>query len=218
MTKCPPRTFREIVLAFVLLALCPPVAALQPEGDPDHVVPGWYLGMPVISMSWEVLSMEDRLAARIPEGVATQNAYIIAPVSDTLGTSPEREIKLPDRTVVLPAHQAAATAMNAPGEPVLGVGWFVIAGENATEENLRTDPRPENGWASAPLAREIRMGTEWVPLNNHVIIEYGLDRGILDLEYFDSGAMFWATLDWENHSYQPEMTIICETNFEGELP
>ncbi len=137
------------------------------------------------------------------------DAYITAPVSATAATSPQRMIPLPTGPRMLPAHQSTLSRLNSPDEPWVSIAWFVIPGINAGDDNLRTDPRPENGWASQPLAREIRIGTEWLPLNSHVIIERGLERGILALEYFDGGSLIWATLDWNEYTQPPELALSC---------
>lgn len=186
-----------------------PAAAATTAGQPDHVVPAWYLGMPVVAMAHDTLGMEDRLAGNMPGDVPSMNVYVTAPVSPTAATSPQRRIELPGGPRTLPAHQITLPRLNTRDAPRLSIAWFVIPGPAATVDNLQTDPRPEGGWSSGPLARAIRIGGEWVPLNSHVVIDFGLQRRILALEYFDGGSVIWATPDWQSYQPLPEGAVTC---------
>lgn len=153
---------------------------------PEHAVPGWYLGMPVM------------LAVNRPEGdvdrrsLPSMPVYVTAPVTPTSGSSPERTVVRPDGEVFLPAHQDIMTTMADPESPILAIGYFVEIGPKGTPETVRTLDQPDDAWPSKPLASHIRMGTEWIGLNNHLVIEYGLRMGLLQAEFFDVGGLMWA--------------------------
>lgn len=177
----------------VLLGLFASAAATaqKPPAAPaaGHAVPGWYLGMPVLLR-----------ALPVPEGVDRKTlpnfrVYVHAPVSATAGAAPMKSVTRPDGSVVaLPPHQDTLAALNAPDAPRLGIGYFVLRGSKGTEETVRTQPQPAKSWPSSPLVSEIRIGPEWVKVNNHAVVEYGLAAELLKLEFFDVGGQMWGEL------------------------
>lgn len=173
---------RSLVAAVLL---CPNAAAQEPAAGAPHSVPGWYLGMPVLLTARSPSNNLDR--RQLP----SMRVYVTAPVSDTAGTAPMKTVPLPDGEVVLPPHQNTLTSMASEMDPLLAIGYFVEIGPKGTESNVRIQRQPENAWPSRPLASEIRIGTDWVRLNNHVVIEYGLKKGLLQLEFFDVGGLMW---------------------------
>jgi hypothetical protein len=174
------------VSAVLALCLLPVAGAAWAQGTPPpHAVPGWYLGMPVLLTARESPADVER------QTLPSMPVYITAPVSASAGTSPERLVALPRGEVVLPPHQDTLVTMASANEPLLAIGYFVEIGPAGDEHTVRTQPQPENAWPSAPLASAIRIGTEWVPLNNHIVIEYGVKTGLLQLEFFDVGGLMW---------------------------
>jgi len=173
------------------------VAAAQPAArGPDHVVPAWYLGIPVVIFAAEAsdgLSAPDPLAMKV---------YVTAPTDPAIGVSPQRVIARADGDRVLPSHQATLTRMPPASAPAPSGGWFVVPGPRAATDTVRSQADPKNSWPGAPLAAAIRIGPAWVPLNNHRVIEHGLARGLLALRPFAGGARMWATVDWEDYTAQ----------------
>jgi hypothetical protein len=163
------------------------VQAAEPQSpvSAPHTVPGWYLGMPVLLNARPPAHADRNKLPQFP-------VYITAPVSATAGAAPTRNVKRPDgRMVVLPPHQDTLAELNSAAAPKLGIGYFVEIGPKGNASNVRVQEQPQNSWPSAPLAHEILIGSEWVRLNSHVTIEYGLRTGVLQLEYFDVGGLMW---------------------------
>lgn len=169
----------------LLLCLVAGDLAAQPAQS-MHSVPGWYLGMPVLLTTRKPAEGVDR--TQLPN----MPVYITAPISASAGTSPRRTVSLPRGEVVLPPHQDTLVTMPPDDDPVLAVGYFVEVGPAGSEDTVQSQEQPENAWPSRPLASAIRIGTEWVKLNNHIVIEYGLKMGLLQLEFFDVGGLMSA--------------------------
>lgn len=47
-------------------------------------------------------------------------------------------------------------------------------------------PNPDKSLLDEPLAIAIRVGEEWLKLDNHVVVECGLSTGQLELKYFST--------------------------------
>lgn len=181
------RVHPVIALACFGVAAAASAARAADEAPPaGHAVPGWYLGMPVLLHG-----------APPPEGVDRKTlpqfrVYVHAPVSATAGAAPMKTVTRPDgQQVTLPPHQDTLEAMHSAAAPRLGVGYFVIGGPKATDANTRVQPQPEKSWPRSPLVAEIRIGPEWVKVNSHVVIEHGIQTGLLELQFFDVGGMMW---------------------------
>lgn len=175
-----------------------------------HTVPAWYLGMPVVmrgTSRYPPASLSEVQVAKLRE--PTMRVYIVAPASPGMGASPAQNVVVRGRRVVLPEHQAVLRQLSSPDEHRIAVGYFVSRGPRANPRTVRWQEQPDQAWPAAPLVSAIRIGTEWVPLTSHVAIEYGLARGLLALEYFDAGDEQWATLDWDEYLYRPELTASC---------
>ena len=158
-----------------------------PPAPASHVVPGWFLGMPVLLHDSPPLAGLDRATLeRVP-------VYVVAPVSASAGAAAMKQVPHPrtGEIVALPPHQDTLSALNSAGKPRLGVGYFVIRGPRGSDDTVRVQPQPEKSWPSASLASHILIGSEWVGLNNHLVVEYGLVTGLLALEFFDVGGMMW---------------------------
>lgn len=57
----------------------------------------------------------------------------------------------------------------------------------AGDDTAHAHEAPENSVAGAPLAYEIKVGDVWTKLNNHLVIRYGLETGLLELVHFEIG-------------------------------
>lgn len=168
-----------------------------PARPADHVVPAWYLGVPVVAFAYEA-----EPPGTAPDPTAMK-IYVTAPVDTAIGVSPERQVPHPQGVRVLPRHQATLTRMPASDAPRASSGWFVVPGPRASADTVRTQDDPPQSWPGAPLASAVRLGPAWVPLNNHVAIERGLELGLLALRPFSAGAAIWATADWEHYAPEP---------------
>ncbi|MCC7411461.1 MAG: hypothetical protein IT495_07510 [Gammaproteobacteria bacterium] len=158
-----------------------------PTAAGQHAVPGWYVGLPVILRgSLPPVGVDRRTLPRF-------RVYVHAPVSATAGAAPMKTVRHPvsGEMVALPPHQDTIEALNSATAPKLAIGYFVLRGPKAADDDVRVQAQPERSWPSSPLIAEIRIGSEWVKVNNHVVIEYGLKSGLLALEYFDIGGMMW---------------------------
>lgn len=171
-------------------AVSGPAAPSPQPGASDshnaHAVPGWYLGVPVLLRAQDPPPDIDR------KNLPAMRVYVHAPVSAAAGAAPTRQVPRPDgKVVTLPPHQDTLESLNAPDSPRLGVGYFVLRGPKGNDQNVRVQPQPEQSWPRSPLVSEIRIGPEWVKVNSHAVIEYGLRSGLLDLQFFDVGGMMY---------------------------
>ncbi len=167
-------------------------------GAADHVVPGWYAGVPVQLHSYQAEGRAPNAPAVNPavmrayESAERFPIYVTAPVTEGSPFSPERPLRTPEgRDVTLPAHQSTLTRMPPSDKPARGIGYFVLPGPAASPDTVRTAEQPAKSWPNGPLAREILIGSEWTPLNSHYAVQYGLRTGLLKLEYFDGRALMW---------------------------
>lgn len=94
-------------------------------------------------------------------------------------------------TKTLPLHADTLTELAPPGPPVDVIGYFVTRGPAAKDGEVLVRPDPKNSIVGAPLAYAIVVDGLELPLNNHVVIEYGLKRGLLKATYFDYGGSLW---------------------------
>lgn len=193
-------------LLFLFLLPCGLLAAPSSVPPPDHVVPVWYRGLPVVFRSFE---LAPGVGYMREEDVPVETrwnqtiSYIVGVVDTAIGESPYRRIHLPGgREVVMPGHQAVITCLGTPGAPLLGVAYSVVPAPQASALDVRSDPMPEDSVIGAPLATAIRLGPAWVNLDNHVAVELGLRLGLLKLAFFGANPVGWATPDWR-HGYPP---------------
>jgi hypothetical protein len=173
--------------AFVLIACA---GAAMGAGDARTIErSAWFAGLPV------------KLQVQIPKahGGAAPNApsdahpdvlvYVTGATRTGAPSVPEMTVPTPNGPRVLPAHDDVLTRMVPAKTPADSIGYFVVRGPKADESTVRAQADPPNSWPGAPLAREIFVGTDWVRLTNHAIIEYGVAMGWLTLKYFDYGGL-----------------------------
>lgn len=165
----------------------------------NKVVPGWYLGMPVIMHA----KMPALLGGDGPEAPSDKYpdlvVYLTGPADKTAGTAPDRMIPTPDGPKALPPHQDTVTQLVGKDDMHDALAYFVIPGPKANSSNTKVQPDPGNSVPGAPLVEEIRVGPVWVKLNSHVVIEYGIKAGLLATKPFPVdiggyGGLMWHTM------------------------
>lgn len=186
----------------------------------DHVVPSFWMGVPVLVHAYEtrprVAGMPfkpDPEVMRLSAAAPVYPVYITAPRSAESPHSAERAVTLADgRKVVIPAHQATLSRFMPKGQPAETIAWFVLPGPNADADTVRTAPRAEGSLNEAPLAEAIRIGAEWARLDSHLAVQYGLKTGLLRLQFFDRGSLMWAEFD------RPEVSCAGDCSQISSLP
>lgn len=175
-----------------------PIAGVaQRSGRADKAVFGYYLGLPIQLFAEAPPFLGGTGPAAPSRGTPDLVVYLTAPTSEGNYTAPSAMIPTPQGRRWLPPHEDTLARFVTEEERADALGYFIIAGPRATPERVRvtTDPnQPDTSlYASgAPLAREIKVGEQWLPLNSHVVIEYGLRNGLLAAKYFDYGGLMWA--------------------------
>lgn len=170
----------------------PSPADLPAGGDPDRLVYGWYMGMPIRPTAIVPPYYGGEGPEAPADDVPDLTVYLVGPVDDRSPVGPSAEIPRPDGTrQTLPPHQQTHDRLVDESQPHDAIGTFVVPGDAATPETVRTREEPANSVVGAPLAYEIKMGELWVPLSNHVAIQYGLDRGLLTTVPFEYGGLMW---------------------------
>ena len=129
------------------------------------------------------------------EGLPEMGVYVVAPMSDTAGFSPQRP-----GPRGIPTHMTVISDLNHPQRPGVSHGYLVQVGPKASERTVKSLPLTGEGVSLAPLASHIRVGTDWLPLDSHVIIEHGLREGLLKLQHLGSGTLIWGTTDWDDYA------------------
>ncbi len=179
---------------------------------PDHVVPAWYMGLPVMMRSFEWSRDPIMVEGQVPESLPYDQTigYIVGIVDSAIGASPHQTIPTPGGAVSMPGHQGVLPCLHTPDAPSMGIAYSVVPGPNATAYNVRVDPMPPRSVIGAPLATHIKVGPSWTPLTSHTAIELGLHKGWLRLKFFGANPIGWATPNWdENYAFMPEMVRPC---------
>lgn len=178
------------------IALLSSGAIAQPATD--KAVFGYYLGIPVFMNAQTPPVLGGHGPAKPSNAVPDLIVYVTAPTSkDETFHAPQRWIPTPQGRKYLPPHEDTLTRFVTESAPADALGYFVIAGPKASPDRVQVsaDPRvsdPASYLPGGPLARAIKVGEQWLPLNNHVVIEYGLRTGLLATRYFDYGGLMWA--------------------------
>lgn len=115
--------------------------------------------------------------------------FVTGPTSTATPLQPVITVPTPDGPKVLPRHEDVVTRMVPGSSPAEAIAYFVVVGPDGNDSNTRWQADPANSWPGAPLAQEIFVGTDWVKLNNHAVIEYGLAMGWLALRPFMYGGL-----------------------------
>lgn len=173
--------------ACVLFALAMNAASANDQRTLTRV--GWFAGLPV-NMQVQIPKAHGGSA---PDAPSDAHPDVVVYVTGATRTgapgAPEMTVPTPQGPRVLPAHDDVITRMVPAKQPADAIAYFVVPGPKADESNVRSQADSANSWPGAPLVREIFVGTDWVKLTNHAIVEYGLAMGWLTLEYFDYGGL-----------------------------
>ena len=160
---------------------CPPLVTTCPY-DISH--PGWFAGS-------QVTQFAQIPNPTVPSSLAPSSArpdtdiYLVG----NIGSTPfSDEQTIPGGSVV-PGHDDVwpvytATIYN-------GFGYWVVPGLMASSDTVRTRPQPVGSLADAPLAYQIRLGQDWVDLNNVTTILDGVGIGQLRLVELGFGGAGW---------------------------
>lgn len=188
---------RAIALVSAIMLSSMAHAADQPphSGPRGLAVPAHYMGMLVIVQGGPP-----------PADAEEVPAYITGVLNTSGGFHDHHKVQGSDR--VLPAHQITLTRMSSE-RPTKTLGYWVIPGPLATPETVRVQANPERSLLDAPLATALRIGNEWLPLDSHVVIEYGIATGQLALRYFSQGGSMTAT--WMQPTPQPFAVEVTTT-------
>jgi len=177
---------------------------------PDLVRDGWYMGMPVHMNVLLPSNFGGRAPPAPTPGKPVIRVYITGPVRDDKAFTPETNtIPTPDGPRTLPPHDDTLTRLPPPDERPDGEGLFVAPGPNASPATVKARDAPKDSIVGAPLAYAIQVGGQWLPLNNHVVIEYGLRRGLLKTVSFGYGGSMWSSfVDPLAADYAPDVKVM----------
>lgn len=195
-------SFPILIGALAFLAGVANAAERAPHSGPRGLaVPAHYMGMLVIVQGGP------------PASDATERpAYITGVLNTSGGFHDHHEVQGSDR--VLPAHQITLTSMGVDA-PAKTIGYWVMPGPKATDANVKVQPNPDKSLLEEPLAIAIRVGEEWLKLDNHVVVEYGLSTRQLELKYFSTAGNMQAS--FMQPTPQP-FTVSVATHPEAKLP
>jgi plastocyanin len=164
------------------VTLAPP----REGGDVQRVLYGWHLGMPLVHHVTLPEFYGGPLPAEPDPDVPVMRTYLTAPVDPAAPSSPVREVPTADGPRTMPSHQNTTDAHPGP-EPRSAYGFFVVRGPKGSAETVRLADPVENSIPADPMASAIRIGGQWLGLNNHLVIEHGVELGLLALVPLEYG-------------------------------
>ncbi|WP_336213211.1 cupredoxin domain-containing protein [Nonomuraea sp. LPB2021202275-12-8] len=158
----------------------------------ERAIYGWYLGMPLVHH----LILPDYYGGTGPSQASPElpslRTYLTGTVEHQALSSPVRQVPTADGVKTLIPHQNT-TDIHPGGRPHNSFGFFVVRGRLGNDGNVRTDACPPDSIPADPLAHQIRIGEHWVRLNHHLVIEYGVEAGLLRLEPLEFGGIMTAS-------------------------
>lgn len=162
-------------------SFCPPLVTTCPY---DLSYPSWFAGNQVTEFVQIPNPTEPSSLAPSPTRPNT-DIYLVGNIGSTPFV-PERAIP---NGPVIPGHDNVwsvytATIYNA-------FGYWVVPGLTASTDTVRTRPQPVDSLADAPLAYQIRLGQDWVNLNDATVIKDGVQTGQLRLVDIGFGGAGW---------------------------
>ncbi|MDX6742415.1 hypothetical protein [Actinocorallia sp. A-T 12471] len=154
----------------------------------ERAIYGWYLGMPLVHH----IVLPEYYGGTGPSEPSPElpslRTYITGTVEHQALSSPVRQVPTADGVKTLISHQNTTDIH--PGDmPHNSFGFFVLRGPKGDDGNVRVDPCPPDSIPADPLAHQIRIGDAWVRLNHHLVIEYGVETGLLRLEPLEFGGI-----------------------------
>jgi len=188
-----------VCVATTLFALPLRVWSAGSSAKADKASFNWYMGMPVVAS----VLIPRNLGGTGPTAPSDKTpiaVYLTAPMGGGVDATADRMIPTPQGPRFLPALQHTLGGVATESQPRDGMGYFVIKGDKGDATNVKVNEFPKEvgqapatSLSGAPLASEIKIGPAWVPLNNHVVIEYGARAGLLKLVPFMYSGRMWAT-------------------------
>ncbi len=186
----------------------PPAGQASPPAKAEGVQ-GWFLGM-LARMNVRIPAKTGGHAPPPAAERAVLKVYLTGPVRDDQAFTPEsNRVPTPKGVRVLPPHDDTLTRLVPPGALPKSRAYFVVPGPKATADEVKVRDEPKDGIVGSPLAYAINVEGEWIPLNNHLVIEYGIRRGLLAAQLWDfDGGTLWTTFDDAAAvDFRPEVTI-----------
>lgn len=162
----------RISMGVALVALGTALAATPPRPDRRAA---WFAGIPVEL----TLNAEKSRAVSAPLP-ASPRMYVTAPTFAE-ATFAAATIEIDGQRRVVPAHDLVIDQFVSQNAATPALTFFVVPGAKATPDTVRFVEGPSDSLPGRPLVREIFVGTDWVRLTSHVIIEYGVAMGWLAL-------------------------------------
>lgn len=154
----------------------------------ERAIYGWYLGMPLVHH----LVLPEYYGGTGPSAASPElpslRTYLTGTVEHQALSSPVRQVPTADGVKTLIPHQNT-TDVHPGDRPHNSFGFFVVRGSKGDDGNVRTDACPPDSIPPEPLAHQIRIGDQWVRLNHHLAIEYGVEAGLLRLEPLEFGGI-----------------------------
>lgn len=160
---------------------CPPLVTTCPY---DISRPAWFAGSEVIQFAQMPNPTEPSSLAPSPTRPDT-DIYLVG----NIGSTPFSVEQAIPSGLVVPEHDDVWSVYTATIYD--GFGYWVVPGLMASTDTVRTRPQPVGSLAGAPLAYQIRLGQDWVDLNNADTILYGVQVGQLRLVELGFGGAGW---------------------------
>ncbi len=161
-------------------SFCPPLVTTCPY---DLSYPSWFAGNQVTEFVKIPNPTEPSSLAPSPTRPDT-DIYLVG----NIGTPFVPERAIPNGPVI-PNHDNVWSEYTATIYD--GFGYWVVPGLTASTDTVRTRPQPVNSLAGAPLAYQIRLGQDWVNLNDATVIKGGVQTGQLRLVDVGYGGAGW---------------------------
>lgn len=165
-------------------SVCPPLVSTCPY---NIAHPAWFAGSQVSEFVQTPNPTEPSTLTPSPSRPDT-NLYLVGNIG-SIPLNPEQTIPggavVPDHDVVWPIYPQ--TIYN-------GFGYWVVPGPSASTDSVRTRTEPANSLAGAPLAYQIRLGQDWVDLNNADLIKSEVQTNQLRLVELGYGGAGWFLL------------------------
>lgn len=162
-------------------SFCPPLITTCPY---DLSKPSWFAGSQVTQFAQIPNPTEPSSLAPSPDRPDT-DIYLVGNIGST-PFEPERAIP---NGPVIPGHDDVWPVYTVTIYD--GFGYWVVPGLSASTDTVRTRPQPVDSLAGAPLAYQIRLGQDWLNLNDATVIKDGVQTGQLRLVDVGYGGAGW---------------------------
>ena len=162
-------------------SFCPPLVTTCPYNLSN---PSWFAGSQVTAFAQIPNPAEPSSLVPSPTRPDT-DIYLVGNIGSTPFVS---EQTIPNG-LVIPEHDNVWSVYT---ETIYNAfGSWVVPGLTASTDTVRTRPQPAGSLAGAPLAYQIRLGQDWVNLNDAAVIKDGVQTGQLRLVDIGFGGAGW---------------------------